>query len=251
MLRASCNELNKICRVADLGLTNVPRAEDLMNGMSKLRADNKTDDALIFTTHPKTVSLGLKDRGRSAPKDLLVPTEVLEEEGIQLTRSVRGGGITFHWPGQLACYPIIQLRDHERDIPAYMSKLEEVGILTFRRFNIEAQRKRDTAAHVGLWLDDRKIMSMGVRVGRWVTSFGFAINVQGDISQARYVRPCGISGARLTTMEEALGFAPSRISIVNAVTDNFAKVFDRTIDSSSCPVFRHFSFSWGSPFQNS
>ncbi|MBI5252579.1 MAG: lipoyl(octanoyl) transferase LipB [Desulfomonile tiedjei] len=184
-------------------------------------------DMLFFLTHPKTVSVGLRDRHQAQPKDLLVPIERLEQEGIAFVRSVRGGGITYHWPGQIVCYPIVALCRNERDIPEYMNKLEQIGIETLESFGVKAHRRRDSAAHLGLWSDGKKVVSMGVRVTNWVTSFGFAINLEGDISPSAYVRPCGIEGAQLTTLQEAIGNAPPREKVIDRVAECFASVFQR------------------------
>jgi lipoate-protein ligase B len=153
----------------------------------------------------------------------------LQAEGIALTNSVRGGGITYHWPGQLICYPIIALGQAERSISGYMGKLEEVAIRTLRCYGIEASRRRDSAAHLGLWVHDKKIVSMGVRINRWVTSFGFGMNLGGDLGPSRYVRPCGLSEVCLTTMEEILGTAPPRRAVAESLTESFVSVFQREL----------------------
>jgi lipoate-protein ligase B len=212
---------------AHLGCISVCDTELLMTELRDLRIATDIPDILLFLSHPKTISVGLKDKASSHPKDLLVPMERLEKEGISFTRSVRGGGITYHWAGQLVCYPVVKLGFQERDIPAYMNKLESVGIETLQHFGLSAERRRDSAAHVGLWLGNKKIVSMGVRVSRWVTSFGFAINLEGDFTPASYVRPCGLEGVQLTTLEESLGFAPSRETVMNQINDKFASIFQR------------------------
>lgn len=219
--------LTKEYFVINLNQTTVSHAEHFMAECRCRLLGNDSPDLLFFLTHPKTVSVGLRDRHQPQPRDLLVPIEKLEQKGIAFVRSVRGGGITYHWPGQVVCYPVIALGKNERDIPAYMNKLEQVGMDTLGSFGLDVARRRDSAAHVGLWLDGKKIVSMGVRVSHWVTSFGFAINLEGDISPSAYVRPCGIEGARLTTVEEALGKAPPREKVIKRVTESFASVFCR------------------------
>ncbi len=212
---------------AHLGCISVCDTELFMAELRDLRLANEIPDVLLFLSHPKTISVGLKDRTSNHPKDLLVPMERLEKEGIAFARSVRGGGITYHWTGQVVCYPVVKLGFQERDIPAYMSRLEKIGIETFRHFGLSVERRRDSAAHVGLWLGNKKIVSMGVRVSRWVTSFGFAINLEGDFSPASYVRPCGLEGVQLTTLEKSLGFAPSRETVMNRISEKFASIFQR------------------------
>ena len=220
----------RTCFVANLGLTGVEDADRFMSAARELRVAGDVPDLLLFLSHPGTVALGLKDRLSEHPRDLLVPIQRLEAEGIALVRSVRGGGITYHWPGQVVCYPVLSLGPFERNIPSYMHKLEEVGIRTLKSFGVESTRRRDSAAHVGLWCERSKVASMGVRVSHWVTSFGFAINHEGDHGPSAYVRPCGLEGVRLTTLEELLGQAPPRSWVVDAITENFAEVLERHLE---------------------
>jgi lipoate-protein ligase B len=210
-----------------MGVIAIPEVESFMTKARSLLLRGEIPELLLFMAHPKTVAVGLKDLRTERPEDLLVPPSRLEKESIALTRSVRGGGITYHWPGQLVCYPIISLRRKERNVPEFMWKLEQVGIETLRRFGIEALRSRADTAHVGLWHRGRKVVSMGVRISGRVTSFGFAINLEGDYAPARYIRPCGIEDARLVTVEDILGHAPSRSMVLDAVKESFSFVFSR------------------------
>ena len=165
------------------------------------------------------------------PIDLLVSRAQLDKEGILFARSVRGGGITYHWPGQVICYPVLTLPPGERDVPAYMSKLEEIGLKTLREFGIRAARRRDAASYVGLWIGDKKLISMGVRITNWITSFGFALNLEGDHSPSCYIRPCGIDGVCFTTMEEVLGEAPPRSQVIDCLKKNFSLVFEYVLQT--------------------
>jgi len=223
-------EMSERCIVAPLGVVGVDNAERFMAGAVDLRIRKAIPDLLLVLAHPRTVALGLRDRLTEHPKDLLVPVTRLQEEGIGLTRSVRGGGITYHWPGQVVCYPVLALRPTERNVGAYMRNLEEVGIRTLGAFGIEATRVRDSAAHLGLWCQRRKVVSMGVRITHWVTSFGFAVNVEGDHGPSAYVRPCGLKGVRLTTFEEILGKAPPRAWVLEALKEHFGTVVGRTLE---------------------
>jgi len=215
----------KICVFTDLGTLDVPTVESLMTRAVELRLKDEIPDLLLFLSHPPTVALGLKDRCVETPVDLLVSRAQLDREGILFTRSVRGGGITYHWPGQVVCYPVLALEPGERDAPAYMAKLEEVGLKTLQEFGIRATRRRDAASYIGLWIGEKKLISMGVRITNWVTSFGFALNLEGDHSRSCYIRPCGIDGVCLTTMEEVLGQAPPRFQLIDSLKKNFASVF--------------------------
>ncbi len=218
------------CLYGDLGITAIPRAEKLMSAARDLRLKGDIPDLLLFMEHPPTVAVGLRERLVEGPKDLLVSRKRLEDEGIALVRSMRGGGITYHWPGQVVCYPVLHLEPHERDIPAYMDGLEEVGIRTLKEYGIDVSRRRDSSAHVGLWIGNRKYVSMGIHISRWVTTFGFVINLQGDHGPSAYIRPCGIEGAELGTVEEILGYAPPRSQMIGTARENFVEVFGRNVE---------------------
>jgi len=219
-----------LCYATDLGVIGIPDAEDLMAHAREMRLQQQIPDVLFFMAHPPTVAIGLRDRFTEKPVDLLVDPARLEQEGIALTRSIRGGGITYHWPGQLVCYPVLALAESERDIARYMWRLEQVGMDTLAQFGVSVSRRDGKAAYVGLWVDECKVISMGVRISKWVTSFGFAINIEGDHAPSSYVRPCGIEGASLATLEEILGHAPPRAQVTEVVKQRFSRVFNRTVE---------------------
>jgi lipoate-protein ligase B len=112
-----------------------------------------------------------------------------------------------------------------------MRQLEEVGIGVCQSFGVTVRRRRESAAHVGLWWNDYKVISMGVRLSSWITSFGFAINVSGDYSPSRYIRPCGIEGVRLISLQEIVGEALSHTVVTESVKKNFSSVFGRSLQS--------------------
>lgn len=217
------------CLYRDIGITEVHRAERLMFAARDRRLSGDAPDLLLFMAHPPTIAVGLRERLEDVPKDLLVSPQQLQDEGIVLVRSMRGGGITYHWPGQVVCYPVLRLGTNERDIPAYMDGLEEVGIRTLKHYGITVTRRRDSSAHVGLWIGNKKYVSMGIHISRWVTSFGFVINLQGDHGPSAYIRPCGIEGAELGTVEEILGYAPPRFQMIDKVKESFVEVFGRAL----------------------
>jgi lipoate-protein ligase B len=112
-----------------------------------------------------------------------------------------------------------------------MYRLEEVGLRTLRDLGIMAERKREKASQIGLWLGNNKIASMGIHISKWVTSWGFALNLYGDKSPADYIRPCGLEGVKLITAEDVLGFKPSKQWVMNRVVHHFGKVFERKVSS--------------------
>ncbi len=223
-------ESERRCLSIDLGVVSLTQAESLMQQFAKLRADELLPDIVLFLAHPPTVAVGLRGSAQSPPKDLLVPLERLSRENIGFVRSVRGGGITYHWPGQIVVYPVLELPRTERNIPAYMRKLEDVALLTLSQYGLQPSRKRESAAYLGLWLENRKIMSMGIRVTNWVTTFGFAINVCGNIKPTEYVRPCGIQNASITTIEQETGINPNRSELLSHLTRSWEEVFDKSLE---------------------
>ena len=150
---------------------------------------------------------------------------------MTLFKSNRGGGLTFHWPGQLVVYPIMKLRKDEQHLSKYMYKLEEVGLRTLADFGIRAERKRDETAQIGLWYNQNKIASMGISVSKWVTSYGFALNLYGDIGLSKFIRPCGLD-VKLTTVENITGKIPDRNLITQRTVFHYKQIFDRFEDNS-------------------
>ncbi|MFZ5518197.1 MAG: lipoyl(octanoyl) transferase LipB [Candidatus Zhuqueibacterota bacterium] len=214
------------CLAMELELISVERADTLMQQLAELRQADLVPDMALILAHPATLAVGAR---KLQPQDLLRPLEFFQSRGIGLIQSIRGGGLTYHWPGQIVCYPVMKLAPQEQNIAMYVYRLEEVGLRTLREFGIEASRKREKAAQIGLWLGNRKIASMGIHVSRWVTSYGFALNVSGNAEAADFIRPCGLDGVKLITMSEVLGYDPGRRAVTTSLLRQFEQVFDRKI----------------------
>ena len=210
----------------DLGIVRLSEADKLMNVLTQRRSEDRIADTLLLLSHPPSLAVGAKELNQL---DLLQPLSFFERQGIYLYKNTRGGGLTYHWDGQLVCYPILKLQPHEQNIGSYMYKLEEVGLRTLKDLGIMAERKREKTAQIGLWLGTNKIASMGIHVSKWVTSWGFALNLSGDKSPADFIRPCGLEGVKLITVEDVLGFAPSKQWVMNRVVQHFGEVFERSI----------------------
>lgn len=213
----------------NIGVIGLDEADRLMQKLGQQRLADRIPDTILLLSHPPSLAVGAR---KLNPADLLQPQSYFERQGILLHQHVRGGGLTYHWPGQLVCYPILKLQLPEQNIGHYMFKLEEVGLRTLNDLGIVAERKRDKAAQIGLWLGNNKIASMGIHISRWITSWGFALNLYGDKSPADLIRPCGLEGARLTTVEEVIGMAPAKTLVMEKLIDHFGKVFDRKIEIS-------------------
>jgi lipoate-protein ligase B len=212
----------------NLGIISLPEADRLIRQLVEWRSEDRIADTLLLLSHPASLSIGAKELNQA---DLLQPLPYFENQGIYLHKNIRGGGLTYHWDGQLVCYPVLKLKPHEQNIGNYMYRLEEVGLRTLRDLGILAERKREKTAQIGLWLGNNKIASMGIHVSRWVTSWGFALNLYGDKSPADFIRPCGLEGVKLITVEDVLGFAPSKQWMMNRVVYHFGKVFERKVSS--------------------
>ncbi len=211
----------------NIGVIGLDEADRLMQQLAQQRLADRIPDTILLLSHPPSLAVGARELN---PADLLLPLSYFERQGILLHQHVRGGGLTYHWPGQLVCYPILKLQHHEQNIRNYMFKLEEVGLRTLKDLGIVAERKRDKAAQIGLWLGNNKIASMGIHISRWITSWGFALNLYGDKSPADFIRPCGLEGVRLITVEDVIGIAPSKKLVLEKLIYHFGKVFNRRVE---------------------
>lgn len=203
--------------VRDLGLMPYREALPLQQDLAARRKRGEGIDHLLLLEHPHVLTLG-----RNAhPENLLVSRERLDEIGADLVEIDRGGDITYHGPGQIVGYPIIDLRGWKRDVVAYIRGLEEVVMRALRRFGITAARDRTAT---GVWVEGAKICAMGVHISRWVTTHGFALNWTTDLRFFDYIVPCGL--ARPVTSMEKLGVRAERGAVVAALAGAFAEVFE-------------------------
>lgn len=210
----------KQLNILNLGLKPYDSALELQHRMVAARRQNKIDDTLILLEHPPVITLGR--RGHEG--NILVTSEWLAQHGIQVHRVERGGDVTYHGPGQLVGYPIMDLGQHRKDVGWYMHSLEEVLIRALADFGIDAVRLSD---NIGVWLDERtKIAALGARIENWITYHGFALNVAKDTAHFELIVPCGLSNKEVTSMEETLGRPVDMAQVRERVVDHFAAVFD-------------------------
>ena len=206
-------------RVLNLDLEPYDHALELQHRLVAARRDGRVGDTLILLEHPPVITLGR----RGNEDNVLVSRQWLAAHGLQVRRVERGGDVTYHGPGQLVGYPIVDLRQHRQDVAWYVHSLEEVLIRTLLDFGVVAKR---LPGNVGVWLDERrKIASLGVRIESWITYHGFALNVSPDLSHFDLVVPCGLVGKEVTSMEEALGREVEMSDIRSQVAQNFATIF--------------------------
>jgi lipoyl(octanoyl) transferase len=184
-----------------------------------------TTNYLLFVEHPPVYTLG-----KSGNEDnVLMSEEQLRFNGIEFFHINRGGDITFHGPGQLVGYPILDLDKFKTDIGWYLRSLEEVIILTLADFNIVGERSK---GETGVWIEpgiegkERKICAMGIKCSRWITMHGFALNVNTDLSYFNNIIPCGIQNKQVTSLEKELGKKVSMDDVKDKLKQNFEKVFN-------------------------
>lgn len=183
-----------------------------------------TQNHFLFVEHPPVYTLGKSGN----MEHVLINDEQRKEKGIGFFQTNRGGDITFHGPGQIVGYPILDLEGFYTDIGRYLRELEEVVILTLAEYGIAAGR---SAGETGVWIDpllkgeERKICAMGVRCSRWITMHGFALNVNTDLSYFNYIIPCGIQNKKVTSIKEELGKEISMEDVKEKLKRNFETVF--------------------------
>lgn len=192
------------------------------------RAGRLTDDVLILLEHPHVYTLGR----RADESHVLVDKVGLRGLGASLYRIERGGDVTYHGPGQLVGYPILDLRRRGADVHRYVRDLEEVIIRTLGDHGIVGAR---LPGHPGVWVGDEKIAAIGVNVARWISSHGFALNVDPDLSYFGHIVACGLHGRRVTSIARVVGRPVGLPEVVSRLVDHFAQVFDRELVEASWP----------------
>jgi lipoate-protein ligase B len=181
-----------------------------------------TQDVLLLMEHPPVVTLGRS----SKEKHLVASPEFLQTHGVELFEVERGGDVTFHGPGQLVGYPIIDLKRHRQDLHWYLRKIEEALINTLADYGIPGERN---TSYTGVWTRGKKIASIGVHARDWVTWHGFALNVTTDLSFFDLIVPCGITGVVMTSIARELGSEEvSAQDVRDRVSAKFAEAFDLT-----------------------
>jgi lipoyl(octanoyl) transferase len=177
---------------------------------------------LLLLQHPPVITLGVKTRNDRS--HVLATPAILEKEGVEVFETGRGGDVTYHGPGQLVGYPILDLRPDRCDVHQYVRDIEEVLIRTAATFGVVAGRSRGLT---GAWVGSEKLAAIGVRIARWITSHGFAFNVTTNLSHFGLIVPCGISDKGVTSLERVLGRAVPMAEVETAAIQAFAAVFER------------------------
>lgn len=228
--------VNRKTKFQDLGLIEYQKAwdyqEELFQNVVKAKQDNRntkqdnaTPNHLLFCQHPHVYTLGKSGKD----SNLLINEDFLKSKGASLFRINRGGDITYHGPGQIVGYPILDLDNFGMSIKSYIFKLEEVIIRSLKQFGINSTR---SAGATGVWLDaedralSRKICAIGVRTSHWVSMHGFALNVNTDLNYFEYIVPCGIVGKSVTSISRELGKKISIEEVQQVLKSEFSNVFE-------------------------
>jgi lipoic acid synthetase len=205
--------------VLNWGLTPYQHGWEFQKSFVKGRRQGQiNEDALVLLEHPPVITLGRK--GERA--NILAEDAVLAAKGCEVCQVDRGGDVTFHGPGQLVGYPLLDLRHYGQDVHAYVEKLEEVVIRTLRDYGIEAVRDKE---YTGVWVGREKICAIGIGMKSWLSYHGFALNIDADLSYFQLITPCGITGRGVTSMAKILGKAPQMQTVRETVTTHFMAVF--------------------------
>jgi lipoyl(octanoyl) transferase len=210
--------------VRRLGLVAYDAALDLQRRLVEERKADRVPDLLLLLQHPRVITLGVKgDGGRS---HVVAPPGDLDARGVRVVEAGRGGDVTYHGPGQIVGYPILDLKPDRQDVHRYVRDIEDVMIRVCRDYGVEAGRIQGLT---GTWVGEEKIGAIGIRISRWVTSHGFAFNVNTDLDDFRLIVPCGIGDRGVTSLQKLLGRSLPLDEVEDRLVRHFAEVFDREV----------------------
>jgi lipoyl(octanoyl) transferase len=207
-------------QVQSIGRVGYARALELQHNLVERRKRGEIPDQLLIVEHPHVITMGRNGH----MENVLASTEILQRAGIELHSTDRGGDVTYHGPGQIVGYPIFDLREWKRDVVAYVRALEQVLIEALAGFGISGVRQPGAT---GVWVEGAKVAAIGVHISRWVTSHGFALNLDTDLEYFKYIVPCGLT--QPVTSMRTLGCTASREEVIAEIAGAFARVFGREI----------------------
>jgi lipoyl(octanoyl) transferase len=207
-----------IVEVINLEKVSYKEALDLQLHYHKLCADGEMNGILILLEHLPVITLGVKPNSN---ENILVSSEILNKNGIELVETDRGGDTTYHGPGQLVGYPIFKLRDLDMDLTTYLRNLENVIIKVLEEYGLYGSRN----GPAGVWVKDKKVCSIGVAIRKQTTYHGFALNINPNFNHFKFINPCGLEASQISSMAELLGYAPSIKHVKSVVLNKFEQVF--------------------------
>ena len=207
-----------MCVVLELGLVEYQEAYKLQRTLHRQRIDGKISNVLLLLEHPPTITIGKT----GTLDNVLIAGERLAEQGISLFFVDRGGDVTYHGPGQLVGYPIVDLGQRWKDLYRYVNDLEEVMLRTLRDFSIDGNRDE---CHPGVWVKEEGIATIGLSVRRWVSMHGFALNVNIDLEHFSFINPCGFSDRKATSMSKILNSHVTMEEVTHSLVSHFCDIF--------------------------
>ena len=211
-------------QIRRLGTVAYGDALELQQRLVEQRKTGEIPDQLLLLEHPPVITLGVKTRDDRS--HVVATPETLDHEGVEVFASGRGGDVTYHGPGQLVGYPILDLRPDRCDVHRYVRDLEEVLIRAVAAFGIVSHR---LPGLTGTWVGQEKLAAIGVRIARWVTSHGFALNVSTNLAHFGLIVPCGLADKGVTSLDKLSGRPIAMNDVEDAVVEAFNLVFDRRI----------------------
>lgn len=218
--------------IIDLGRTDYKQCWDLQQHFLEQRVVGKVGDILLFTEHDHVYTIGKSGNDNH----LLANKEELELNSVAVYHNDRGGDITYHGPGQLVGYPILDLNNYYLDLHRYLRDIEEVIIRTLARFEVKGTRDGD---YTGVWVGSNKICAIGVKTSRWVTMHGFALNINTDLSYFGGIIPCGIFEKGVTSLHQLLGCEVSMNDVAARLGEEFGEVFGAVTSKTPIEVPGH------------
>ena len=210
----------RVLDVRRLGSVPYPDALALQRSLVDDRRAGRIGDTLLLLEHPHVLTLGVRGDGGRA--HILAAADALAERGIDVHETGRGGDVTYHGPGQIVGYPIVDLDPDRRDVRRYVRDLETVLIRTAADYGIAAGRVEGLT---GVWVGGEKLAAIGVRIARWITSHGFALNVNTKLEHFNLIVPCGIADRGVTSMARLLGRSLDTVEVENRIIEHFSNVF--------------------------
>ena len=215
-----------LCAIYQLGLIEYSLAYHLQTELLRRRVNDEITDTLLLLEHTPTITIGKSGK----LENVLVSQERLAKEGISLFFVGRGGDVTYHGPSQLVIYPIIDLKKRGRDVHKYVRDLEEVIIRTLNDFSITACRDRN---HAGVWVAGEEIAAIGLRIRKWVSMHGVALNIDTDLEQFSLINICGFSDRKATSISKLLSKNISRETVTERLLAHFSEIFNAQIEWGS------------------
>jgi len=213
-------QVSRTVEVRRLGLMPYVEALAFQRALVEDRRANRVGDLLLFVEHPHVLTLGV--RGDGGRTHILAAPEALASRGVEVHETGRGGDITYHGPGQIVGYPILDLKPDRCDVHRYVRDLEDVLIRTAADYGIDAGRVEGLT---GVWVGRDKLAAIGVRIARWITSHGFALNVTTDLEYFSLIVPCGIADRGVTSLARLLGRPVDRTEVEDRIASHFSRVF--------------------------